>query len=239
VTDDFYTVLADHYDELFGCSEELVRFLQAEGARPGEGGPVLDTACGTGACTRALLRRGVDAYGVDLSQPMIRRGRELARMEGLDPARLAVGDMMRVRSHPAVPFELIFCVGNSISHLASVEQVGGFIAEASAALRLGGALVLQFVAVSTMDEGEELVLPDLRAGDVAMRRVYTRTSERSVRFDAWLEDHHVSQRLLVLDVAEVTAALESAGLRESRVYGGFDRSAPTGNGWVRVIVARS
>jgi len=120
---DFYTALAGQYDELFGCSEQLTGFLVGEGAAPGT--RVLDVASGTGACTRSLLARGVDCYATDLSSRMIERARSLARAHGIDTSRFAIADMRETHRHRAAPFDLVFCMGNSVSHLASLDEVEG------------------------------------------------------------------------------------------------------------------
>ena len=60
---------------------------------------VLDVGCGTGQTTRAAARaahRG-EALGVDVSQPMLARARELSADEGLDNVRFEHGD---AESHP-------------------------------------------------------------------------------------------------------------------------------------------
>ncbi|MFW6356752.1 MAG: class I SAM-dependent methyltransferase, partial [Spirochaetota bacterium] len=245
---DFYSVLADHYDELFGCSERVVEFLRSQvpsltgaSADVGESGAAeraLDVGCGTGACTRKLLEHGADAYGVDLCEPMIERGRELMLTHGFDQSRLAVGDMLKIHGHPAAPFDLVFCIGNTIAHLPERGEVHQFVRAARSAIRGDGVLVVQFVSVGDLEPGERLELPDLSSGPLVMRRVYERTSRDEITFHARLGEHEVSQRLLVLTASEVTDAMRAEGLREIRVYGGFDRSDPKPEAWVRVIVGR-
>jgi SAM-dependent methyltransferase len=65
----------------------------------GAGDRVLDVGCGTGQTTRTAARaahRG-EALGVDVSQPMLERARELSAEEGLDNVRFECGD---AASHP-------------------------------------------------------------------------------------------------------------------------------------------
>ena len=253
---DFYDTLAGHYDELFGSSESGLAFLAAEGARPGR--RVLDVACGTGAWTRQLVDAGVDAYGIDLSQAMIDRARDFARDAGIDPGRFTVADMLEIDAHRAAPFDIVFCIGNSIAHLPSIAAVEGFVAAAARAMadasastaageggssRLPAALVLQYVSVGEISPGEDLVLPPLVAPGVVMERVYRRAGPARIRFDATLSVHgdqpvSVSQDLLVIDDEAVRGALERAGLRAVEIHGGFDRSPPTPGSWVRVARGR-
>ena len=236
---DFYSTLADHYDELFGCGDQTIAFLREEGAGPGA--RVLDVACGTGACTRLLLDRGVDAHGADLSEPMVEIARSRARAAGFDPGRFTVGDMLEIDEHPACPFRLVFCIGNSVSHLATMAEVERFVAAAARVLeRPGGRLVLQFVDVAAVPVGAQKVLPNLTSPRAVMHRVYHRVSRSRIRFDASLVvqgtvGQQISQDLLVISTGEVAALLARQGFAAIGAYGGFDRSAPVPERWVRVV----
>ena len=236
---DFYAVLADHYDALFGCDEATDVFLESEGATPAS--TVLDVACGTGACTRRLLARGVDAYGVDLATEMIDRARRYAAQSGLDPNRFVAADMLKVDRHIAAPFNLIFCIGNSIAHLPGFADVERFLAAASRSLtRPGGRIILQYVDAG-IREGESSQLPDLTAPGVRMLRVYHRISGSRIRFDASLlidgsPQQHVSQYLIAIPAEQLREALTRAGFTRITLFGGFDRSPATA-GWVRVVIA--
>ena len=236
---DFYDLLADHYDDLFGCDEQTVRFLASSA---GSGARVLDVACGTGAHTRALLSHGCDAWGVDLSPAMVDRARQLSVASGRAD-RFSVGDMLAVSAHPRIPFDLVFCIGNSIAHLDSSADVRRFIHEAQRTLAPGGAFVVQFVDIGATPVGSARELPALKSDSVTMRRTYHRVSADEIRFDAVLEvgsapSARASQRLLALRGPEVVSMLGESGFRNIELFGGFDGSAPDPAGWVRVVRAR-
>ena len=240
MSSDFYDLLADHYDDLFGCDDETVGFLASSA---GSGARVLDVACGTGAHTRALLGQGRDAWGVDLSPAMVDRARALATPAGRAD-RFSVADMLAVAGHPAAPFDLVFCIGNSIAHLESVTDVRRFFGEALRALVPGGAFVVQFVDIGSTPVGAARELPALKSDSVTMRRTYHRVSADEIRFDAVLEvdtdaPAAASQRLIALRGPQVVSLLGEAGFRDIELFGGFDGSAPDPAGWVRVIRART
>ncbi len=236
----FYSVLAAHYDELFGCDGATIAFLGEEGATAGA--HVLDVACGTGACARMLLHRGVDAYGTDLSPPMIEIAREKAREAGIDRSRFSVADMLETDAHPRAPFDLVFCIGNSIAHLGSLDDVGRFVRAAVHALAADrGRLVLQYVDVEGLEEGETFALPDLTSSAAVMRRAYRRESPSRIRFDAQLTARGetvqtISQYLLVIPTAELIGLVRQAGFQSVAVHGGFDRVPADRSRWVRVVV---
>lgn len=238
---DFYTALADHYDELFGTSEDGLALLRSvAGATSGR---ILDVACGTGAWLRQLVQNGLDVNGVDLSSRMIERGKALATEAGVDPARLRVGDMMLIDHHARAPFGLVYCLGNSVAHLASESAVAMFLQAAARAVGPAGAVVLQYVSVDGLAVGERMVLPALSSGDVTMERTYRRISPGEIEFIATLsgsnlQQQTVTQRLLVMRDEDVRAALTDAGFSSIEVNGGFARSPVTSDSWVRVVVAR-
>jgi len=51
---------------------------------PVEGREVLEIACGTGRFTVLLAEQGADIVGLDISEPMLRQGREKAQAAGVD-----------------------------------------------------------------------------------------------------------------------------------------------------------
>lgn len=238
---DFYAALADHYDELFGTSEDGLAFLREEGARPGI--RVLDVACGTGAWVRRLAREGVDVRGVDLSRQMIERGRAIARSEGVDPDRLSVGNMMEIDEHSRAPFDLVYCIGNSISHLGSLDEIRRFVASAVKALRRRGTIALQYVSVGSLAVGAAFDLPPLTAPGAIMRRTYRRLGPAEIEFAAALEtdrepSRSISQHLLVIDDEAMLAMLREAGFGRVELFSGFERAPVDETGWVRVARGR-
>ncbi len=240
-SDDFYATLAGHYDELFGTNEDGLSFLREEGARPGR--RVLDLACGTGAWVRRLAGDGVDVVGVDLSEEMIERARAIARSAGIDPGRLSVGDMMKIDAHSRAPFDLVYCIGNSIAHLGSVDDVRSFVAAAASALRPDGTIVLQYVTVGALDVGKAFELPPLTAPGATMERTYRRRSRTDIEFAAVLTvdgepPRSLSQRLLVIDDEAMLETLHGTGFGPVEFFSGFDRAPIDEASWVRVAAGR-
>ncbi|HEX4646688.1 MAG TPA: class I SAM-dependent methyltransferase, partial [Verrucomicrobiae bacterium] len=72
---DLFAAIAHRYDlindlQSFGLHRYWKRQLTAM-ARPQSGARALDLCCGTGDVTFALARRGVEAIGLDFSEPML------------------------------------------------------------------------------------------------------------------------------------------------------------------------
>lgn len=70
---DFYTMLADVYDDLFPAEPSILQFLTNTFSSCRR---LLDVACGTGTYTIPLWEQGKEVVGIDLSLPMIQQARE-------------------------------------------------------------------------------------------------------------------------------------------------------------------
>jgi SAM-dependent methyltransferase len=110
------------------------------------GGPVLEIGVGTGRLFMEARRRGIDAWGIDLSPAMIERCR--AKLEPSDRARVSVADAVRLRTDQrfalaCAPFRVLSHVHDTDDQLRLLEAVYG-------CLEPGGAFVF------------DLYVPDLK-----------------------------------------------------------------------------
>jgi SAM-dependent methyltransferase len=89
----------DFYDVELRAHHEHLR--AAYGIRAGD--DVVDIGCGTGLTTREAARAATPGrvVGVDVSERMLERARELAVAEGLDNVRYELGDAQVLRFDPA------------------------------------------------------------------------------------------------------------------------------------------
>ena len=197
-TTDFYHKLAGIYDEIFPVELSTMQFLRSAGARPGQ--PVLDLACGSGLYTEALLKGGVDVYGLDGSPDLI----EQARARSSHPERFVLADMGDIGVEAAglsaggkLPseFGFVFCIGNSLSHLASSTEVQSVLRSISRILSGPEArVVIQFVEMEEIPVGSLRDLPTLEIGAVRFERRYTRSGSDQITFDAALVDGQTGDR---------------------------------------------
>ena len=89
----------DFYDSELRAHHEHLR--AAHGLSPGE--EVVDIGCGTGLTTREAARAAAPGrvVGVDLSERMLERARQLTAAERLDNVRYELGDAQMQRFEPA------------------------------------------------------------------------------------------------------------------------------------------
>jgi SAM-dependent methyltransferase len=120
-------------------AEILMAHLAALGA-PAARGSVLDFGCGVGRVTRALATNFDTAVGVDISESMLMRGRELnADVPGLEFRLNAAADL---RSLGDRRFDLVYS-RIVLQHVASREIARGYVEEFLRLLAPGGVAVFQ------------------------------------------------------------------------------------------------
>jgi SAM-dependent methyltransferase len=111
-------VVARFYDAVYAQVRDGVdnAFYLAQMASAG--GPVLEIGSGTGRLLREARRRGVDAWGIDVSPAMVERCR--AQMPPDDRPRVTVADAVSMCLGRR--FALIAAPFRVLSHVASVEE---------------------------------------------------------------------------------------------------------------------
>lgn len=135
---EYFDATAEFYDAQYGADQGGDREFYRELAVEADG-PVLEVGCGTGRIYLDLLRAGVDADGIDVSEEMLAVLREKAAEEGLDPGvwRADVTDFEPPREYALaiVPFRAFL-------HLLTVEDQLAALSNLHDALEPGGRLAL-------------------------------------------------------------------------------------------------
>lgn len=121
-----YQAWARHYDAL----------MQHCGVK--KGAKCVECACGTGSLTLPLRKMGYQMTGVDLSEEMIARAMERARLEGLmiPFVRQDMCELLLPRKT-----ECILCTCDGVNYLTDEEKVRQFFRAAYEQLKPGGALI--------------------------------------------------------------------------------------------------
>ncbi|MHA2287525.1 MAG: class I SAM-dependent methyltransferase, partial [Promethearchaeota archaeon] len=103
---------------------------------------VLDCACGTGHHVMMLKELGFDIKGSDLSPAMIVKARANLKEKKVD-AILKISDFKELNKNFDEMFDAVICVGNSLPHLLSDEDLISALAEMNAVLNENGILILE------------------------------------------------------------------------------------------------
>ena len=115
--------------------------LRAAGLGDGGGSLAVDLGCGSGAQSLPLARLGHRVLAIDGCALLLRRLEE--RAAGL-PVLTVEDDLRRFRRHLEEPARAIVCMGDTLTHLPSRDDVRALLADAARALAPGGRVVLGF-----------------------------------------------------------------------------------------------
>ena len=151
---------------------------------------VLDCACGTGQLAVGLAALGFDVVATDASAGMVRRTEQLAEQHGVPLRTLRVRwDELLSRLDESSPFDLIFCVGNSLAHAEGASARSDALTAMSRLLGRDGRLVVT-------SRTWELVRARGSRLDVADRLVRRQSRDAVVVYNwqieqRWDEEHHL------------------------------------------------
>jgi SAM-dependent methyltransferase len=229
-----YDQYAQVYDASgqIGFSIKMIPYLQDLIVRhPVAERSMLDLACGTGTVLLSFCQQGWEAYGVDASACMLDQARRKAEELGCRPA-LSQQDMRCfVLPHPMA---LITCLYDSLNYMLSTADLRLVFQRISACLMPGGVFMGDMNTEVTLEqvwgnntfcvERSDLSLilrssyePQTRLSGVDIIGFVREADGRYARFD----EQHIE---VAYEDADVSAALESAGLAVEAAYScfGFD-----------------
>lgn len=162
----FYDGFADEYDTMTQFIPRLGQQEDVLGAllKRYPGHSAIDMGCGTGVHAIALDRLGINVTGVDISAKMLARAREHAgRLES--SARFVHGNFLT--PFPAHSADLIFCLGNSLPHLASGEELTRVLHHWHTLLAPGGRVIIQLLNYEQLLKKQERIV-NIRRSDGRM-----------------------------------------------------------------------
>jgi SAM-dependent methyltransferase len=143
-----YETLSDDYDRFVNWDSRLayeMPFIEKQIGMVTAAHPplrILDAACGTGMHAIALAQKGFSVSAADLFPEMITRSQENAAQSGVNiDARVAgFGNLAKVFG--SGQFDLLLCLGNSLPHVLSEEELHRALTDFADCLRPGGVLLI-------------------------------------------------------------------------------------------------
>ena len=137
-----------------GPRERFAALLRELGLRPvGAAATALDLGAGNGFQAIPLAEAGYRVTAVDVSTVLLG---ELARDTGTLPVRGVLGDLRELSRHCPTPApEIIVCMGDTLTHLPSLDDIGRVLRDTAAALAPGGHLLLSFRDYTTARTGAD------------------------------------------------------------------------------------
>jgi 2-polyprenyl-3-methyl-5-hydroxy-6-metoxy-1,4-benzoquinol methylase len=143
----------EHYDNLLaplyswmsgGIEQKLAenhQFFEAHGIRPSKSGLALDMGAGSGFQSIPLSQSGFKVIAMDLSRDLLA---ELASHAAGLPIVTIEDDLSNVTEHVHQRVELIVCMGDTLTHLTSLQKVSSLIEDANQSLEDDGRLIIGY-----------------------------------------------------------------------------------------------
>ena len=229
-----YNAFSSDYDRFVDWPARLafeMPFLQSQLKEAGAT-RLLDAACGTGMHAIALAQAGFDVAGADFSLGMIERARTNAQAAqvAVQFEQAGFGELEKVFG--AGQFDVVLCLGNSLPHALSSEQVAAALVDFAASLKPGGLVIIQnrnfdAVAANRMRWMEPQAAREGEA-EWLFLRFYDFDQDGLITFNivtlhreggnAWTQSVH-STRLRPLLADEMRTALNTAGFQSISLYG--------------------
>ncbi len=148
------TAVRAHYDQHLGpiyswmlgradkAAEAARDDVRAARIPPGEGRTAIDLGSGPGFHAIALAEAGYDVLAIDTCGALLDELRTRA------PRNLAItcidDDMLHVRRHCVTPIDVVACMGDTLTHLPSVESVERLFDAVAGILAPGGLFIATF-----------------------------------------------------------------------------------------------
>jgi len=158
-TEKFYDSVSDFYDDMTSFGKRInterpifKNWLDRYGFKN-----VLDAACGSGLHTIILTLLGVSTTGTDISMTMLKNARINARQLGTNPVfvRAPLEDLSIIFKRK---FDVIFCLGNTIPHILSQDNLHTIFKGFLKLLTKQGKLIIQLLNYSKILAEKERIV---------------------------------------------------------------------------------
>ncbi len=245
----FYHSLAEEYDEMtrFSARLESEKQVLRQWVERYRISSVLDAACGTGLHAILFSQLGVQVTGCDVSEAMLTKARENSkRLEA--QVHWVVAAMQSLRQNIRGKFDAVFCLGNSIPHLQTREDLNRTLQNFREVLQTGGTLILQLLNYHRiLSEKKRIInINRNRSGNIEYIRFYDFAKDRLVfnilRID-WKKPkvaHQINSTELFPYLKEdIESALRENGFSNPEYFGDIKFSPFSGDTSPnRVVVAK-
>ncbi len=206
---------------------------------------VLDLACGAGRHVVSFADRGLDAEGLDFSEPFVERAREYARERGVaDRTTLRKHDLREI-DEVTGSYDLVTSFWNSLGYYdrATDERM---LANARRLLTADGVLVVEAsnrdfylanLERSSVSENEVLFV-ERREYDPQTGRFHTQLDRFEVTEGGYDHEYSMEWENRIYAPVTLRELCEDAGFADVSLLGGFDGSAVTMDSDTVVVLAR-
>jgi len=226
----FYDDLAADYDAMTSFEQRFVRdrpffrvFVENNKIKR-----ALDAGCGTGFHSFLLAKLSVDMTAVDVSPAMITKLKEHAAALELN-VKATVSNFQSMTEKFKGDFDAVFCMGNTLAHCLTREELQNAMTTFSSLVREQGILFAQIVNFHRILQEKTKIQSVKEAGDKIFVRSYEYCKDwiefnllTLTRKNGNLADSMRSIRLRPWTVGELEETLAAAGFTQTAFYGGIN-----------------
>jgi 2-polyprenyl-3-methyl-5-hydroxy-6-metoxy-1,4-benzoquinol methylase len=223
----FYDSLANEYDELTGFAERfdkerstfqmLVQKYDMKTA--------LDAGCGTGFHSILLAQLGLHVTATDISEQMLRQAKQNAEHMSVqvDTVQTSFQD---INEFVHKKFDAIFCLGNTLPHVLTEEELFQSFKSFRKILNSGGRVFLQLLNYDRILSFRERILNVKEVNDKIFVRFYDYEGESIVfniltiqKSSGHMEHSLNSVRLFPWRSLDIVRRLKDAGFHNAELFG--------------------
>lgn len=227
---EFYQSIARYYDDVFPLSDMLKKFLLSFGIKKED--HVLDIGCATGEVALFLAPYCETAIGIDLDPGLIQIANTKQKERDIKNIRLLVSDMNDLGIFSSGQFQCILCLGNTLVHLNSLQELDNFFRKVAGILADGGLFVFQILNYEKILARKTVDLPIIDNERITFERHYDHEihspllafhTRLTLKATSEIIDNSID--LYPLQRGELMNMSSKQLFRSVRFLGGFDRRA--------------
>ena len=181
VRDHYENHLAPYYAWICGGVahnlEENRNFFKAHNIQPLDTGRAFDLGAGCGFQSIPLAELGFSVVAMDLSARLLA---ELKNTAPHLPIAAICDDITHFGNYAHGNIDLVVCMGDTLTHLAALEQVAALVQQAYAALVPGGHIIFSFRNLTRIRTGLDRFIP-VRSNDTTIFTCFLEYEKNTVQ----------------------------------------------------------
>ena len=219
----FYKDISQYYEKIFPLNMDTVKFLQEEFL---ERINILDLACGDGKYSYSILDSYRQVTGIDLDEGMLEEANKNKKTENISFIKEDILNLSKIIKKNT--FDGVFCIGNSLVHLTSVDKIKTLLHEIYTVLDRNGKFIVQIINYDRIIDKNLDFLPTIKNDDVEFIRNYHKTGkDRIIDFHTVLKtskgDTESHQELYMIKKDELIMYAKEEKLNIKEVYSTFKK----------------
>jgi glycine/sarcosine N-methyltransferase len=237
----FYLQLSRYYDQLFPANPAQINLIEKHASPAAR---ILDIAAGTGNQALILASKGYAVTATDGSVEMINKINEKSKIENISIQTLCL-EMENIQEITS-SFDVIVCIGNSLSHLTTLTSISETIKEVAKLLESDGTFFVQIVNYDRVIEEKIHSLPVIsKPNGLIFERTYEFEQEHILFHGKLTVEQNGEQTqfestvpLYPLQSYQLVSILQSAGFSEITLFGDYQENEYSLSSPAIVVVAK-